>query len=189
MRTSMIYTVFWYGQGITLRQHFKALKWEKVVIHGRRHLIGGVIRTSQICILFERHAMPLLSMYICYNLDQYQGENLQIRTTFSTHDQQIMSALIHTAHLIPFKKFLSLIFALLSSLIAFVSSSLFSTASSAPFTLPSSFAGKSIVCCCSGTLGAKASVSPKARSRASSFRCRFAATRRCFLDFAAVGES
>ena len=92
-----------------------------------------------------------------------------------------------TAHLIPFKKFLSFIFALLSPLIAFVNSSLFSTASNAPLTLPFSFTGKSIVCCCSGTFGARASVSPDAKTRASSFRCRFAATRRCFLDFAAVG--
>ena len=84
----------------------------------------------------------------------------------------------------PFKKFRSLIFALRSLLMAFLTSSLFSTASRAPFTVPSSFAGRSIVCRCKGTFGARASVSPDASSLASSFLCRFAAMRRCFLDFA-----
>jgi hypothetical protein len=83
----MIYKVFWHWQGIALGEHFKASMWKKVAIHGRRHLMEGVIRTSQICILFKRHAMPPLSIYICYNLDQYLGENLQIRTTFRTYDQ------------------------------------------------------------------------------------------------------
>lgn len=84
----------------------------------------------------------------------------------------------------PFKKFVSLIFALLSPLIAFVSSSLFATASKAPSTLPCSLDGRSIVCCCNGTFGMRDSVSPDAIRRASSFRCLFATKRRVFLDLA-----
>lgn len=77
-----------------------------------------------------------------------------------------------------FKKFLSLIPALLLSRIAFVNSPLASPALRAPSTVPSP-AGRSIVCSYIGTLGTSI---PGFAS--CSFRRRLAAKRRCFFDLA-----
>jgi hypothetical protein len=79
---------------------------------------------------------------------------------------------------IAFKKFFSLICARRLFRIALVNSSRAPAASTAPATVPSP-AGKSMVCSYRGILGTSSSGFARC-----SFRSRFAARRRCFLDFA-----
>jgi hypothetical protein len=88
---------------------------------------------------------------------------------------------------IPFKKLFSLIFALLSLLIAALNSSLLASASNAPDIVPLSLDGRSMDCCVIGILGARASAPPEAMSLASILARCFAALRRSFLDFALDG--
>lgn len=83
-----------------------------------------------------------------------------------------------TPYPMAFKKFASLIVARRLTRIALVNSSLASAACTAPCIEPSP-AGKSIVCSYSGILGTRSS-----GFMACSLRSRFAARRRCFLDFA-----